>query len=751
MRKFAVKFVVTILWLTVGLGVANAQQHYTAEILNTGPFLLGSPQRISGDGRTVVGSVWDQQTATTSAAIWRDGQFYVRSLPSLSAATLTAVNYDGTVFAGIGYNGNGSVQQMFIWHGMNSPVDITIPELNAYHPGGISDDGSRWVAWGSWSGPFVTYVETSFAWREGELPEQLLNLAGHDSGYPTQGGFAFGISGDGNTAVGQGVEHWWFAPTAYRACVWNLPDNTPIDLHPYNLDSTVLQSEAFGCSRDGGVIGGAYATPLGVLHPLIWKGNSRVAQDVLPEGYGDGYVMAVSATGRFAVGNCTDNSSNPWPHVVVWDTDSSGFEDLNQYLPDGYDTPYALDIDAAGDVLVHAYRSTGGSANIILRRHAGPSVTILDARMISWKKLRVTVRGDWPGGVGQYKLSAVINGVPVRKTVQAEVGELEKPIYVDFTQDGYRADTGAQIVVPRFADAQRFEVRVTPVLDDVDGEAGTSEVFIPLPVIVVQGLFSDLFFGGPPTDLLAELKANGYELDGTGGYPTLVVLGEQYGYGPTTETLAKNADELLNAIFDYTHQPKTYARKADIVAHSKGGLVARMYLTEHDIRGFTVRRLIMAGTPNTGSTLVQDSPLSLSVIRELAPTWAWFRRLPSGPDNSFQIPSNWKNGTLEGLNEGSMPASIDYYLLFGVGINTKVNTTVRLRGAVDYGYADGDGVVSQWSQLGYQVQNDSNGVATRGPRVSAFQTVTPIEVSIAHGHYGFLDAAKEAVLWALTR
>lgn len=373
---------------------------------------------------------------------------------------------------------------------------------------------------------------------------------------------------------------------------------------------------------------------------------------------------------------------------------------------------------------------------------AEPTVTIESARMVNWKTLRVKVRGEFPKPGGSYVLDSVINGIAIHKE-QVEQGDpSSEDIDIDLTVDGRNPTSGIRQAVPRFSRAQRFSVSVRALQAGVSGPAAQKQVTIPLPVIVVQGLFTDIT-DVEPLKLIESLIEAGYELDGPTlqDYPTIIVFGERFGYKPTSDTLLENARQLQRAIALYTAPPNTYASAVDIIAHSKGGLVSRMYLRAFDPLGLTVRRLIMAGTPHTGSTDVDRSPYAAKTLKELAPTWPWYRR-KSGA--AFFVPSWWKNDALSQLNDSPIPATVECVLICAVGFETKANLTARLD-LYTWRHTDGDGRVTAASELGYQVVNTQEGVALRGSRIRAFDIAPVSEITIQHWHSDMLNGARGVI------
>ena len=72
-----------------------------------------------------------------------------------------------------------------------------------------------------------------------------------------------------------------------------------------------------------------------------------------------------------------------------------------------------------------------------------------------------------------------------------------------------------------------------------------------------------------------------------------------------------HAQQLSNIIQDF--KVRTHSDKINIVAHSKGGLDARMYLANDPFND--VEKLIMMGTPNYGSPLATGSVIVLPCYR----------------------------------------------------------------------------------------------------------------------------------------
>jgi len=423
--------------------------------------------------------------------------------------------------------------------------------------------------------------------------------------------------------------------------------------------------------------------------------------------------------------------------AFVW-SDTTGMVDLNDridFASSGWTLGQSYAINDIGEI-VGTGRNPNGDQHAFLaipNTFTLPSVKIIGCKMINWHTLDVSVNAVWPLGPGIYHLTAHINGT----AVTVDKAETDDP-----TSEDILVDLQA-LGVPRFRDSQRFTVTVTPLFEQSSGVADASPVFIPLPVLIVQGLFSDTAVGEPPTNLINQLTSIGYQQDGPtdADYPTVINFDTTLGYRPTFQTLSTSASILNTAINEYTAAPKTYADCVDLVCHSKGGLVARTYISKYDPTGFVVRRLVMACTPQVGSASVFKSPLHTRVLRELAPLDPWFRKLKSNQSPSeFGIPRDWQNAALDQLDAAPLPSRVTYYILYGVGIATPATVTINTDQTFTYGEVDGDGIVSSWSAQGFHIIARSDGTFDQGTIIPTFVNHLPARViAIAHGHSGFLD------------
>ena len=199
-----------------------------------------------------------------------------------------------------------------------------------------------------------------------------------------------------------------------------------------------------------------------------------------------------------------------------------------------------------------------------------------------------------------------------------------------------------------------------------------------------------------------------------------------------------------------------YADAVNIATHSKGGLVARKYLSApFDNNGATVKQLIMTEPPNLGSQWAKLDYLSgygaaFGLINNgynysnLYPLWPWLRLFP------FQKFSQTPNSELAELNQQNLPANVVYTIIFGNGNlplvpGTPLDFTRSIYNAVGgisglylaTIFIDGDGIVPTFSQLGNMFDpNNPNGPM---PLIPAFQGLKINRLPIAGSHIGYFD------------
>jgi pimeloyl-ACP methyl ester carboxylesterase len=128
--------------------------------------------------------------------------------------------------------------------------------------------------------------------------------------------------------------------------------------------------------------------------------------------------------------------------------------------------------------------------------------------------------------------------------------------------------------------------------------------YATLPILLIHGYMEDASIWNKWIDLL---KKDG--IPAASIYPiTFIESDDKCG------SAAEHAKELSNIIEQI--KKETGQNKLNIVAHSKGGLDARVYLTNNTK---DVANLIMIGTPNAGSPLAESCEIGTPALYDLRP------------------------------------------------------------------------------------------------------------------------------------
>lgn len=264
-----------------------------------------------------------------------------------------------------------------------------------------------------------------------------------------------------------------------------------------------------------------------------------------------------------------------------------------------------------------------------------------------------------------------------------------------------------------------------------------------LPVVIVPGILNGN--GGDGTFPVLEsylsnilsssnLLGESYTLRSSGtGYPTLYTLS----YPTNTASFLEGAVQLNGLI----NQIKglTYADKVNVVTHSKGGLVAREYVSA-GISGpgpSPVNQLIMAEPPNLGALAAAWDlliPPNIFVnLRNLVPTWPWQRKNASQPFAAAP-----PDPELDALNSMPMPSSVQYTLIYSTSNLTPWTVTGHPGpGGLFFADTPGDGIVPAFSMRG--LEPDPNNPGQPPVLIPAFQGISINEVSIPGPHAGYLE------------
>jgi probable HAF family extracellular repeat protein len=319
--------------------------------------------------------------------------------------------------------------------------------------------------------------------------------------------------------------------------------------------------------------------------------------------------------------------------------------------------------------------------------------------------------------------------------------------------------------LPRFTDNQVFTVTATVTEGGAVVGTASKPAEIPLPVVHVHGVLSDCIGDPFPTALFTFLQGQhpysidrGTSLHGpqpfTQPYPTLV----SYPYGSLTGSTHTFAID-LGAWLRNDLLPATYADKVNVVAHSLGGIVTRDAIWVAGANQ-TVNKLILVGSPSTGSTLAPVAKNNWAVMKslgtvlpaalialivqvlgpgvtaadiagefqdfakmalcvgiggpsttyELFPTYPWFapNQLSADTNQNLSIPTSYVNPVLPALNTLGLHQDVRYYAVVASGLPTLakdwgkfyLTDAVQLLLQDPHLYGPGDGIVLLDSQLG---------------------------------------------------
>lgn len=146
----------------------------------------------------------------------------------------------------------------------------------------------------------------------------------------------------------------------------------------------------------------------------------------------------------------------------------------------------------------------------------------------------------------------------------------------------------------------------------------------PLPVLLIHGYFSD----ASVWETWEELLRN----DGITARAVTFSLDDPCG------SAEEHAGELNLLVEDF--KADTGAERINIVAHSKGGLDARVYLA-NDLSNDDIANLIMIGTPNAGSPLAHLNDLCRPAIEDFRIGAQATKAIRNSNTNYHTIAGNW--------------------------------------------------------------------------------------------------------------
>jgi pimeloyl-ACP methyl ester carboxylesterase len=146
----------------------------------------------------------------------------------------------------------------------------------------------------------------------------------------------------------------------------------------------------------------------------------------------------------------------------------------------------------------------------------------------------------------------------------------------------------------------------------------------PLPVLLIHGFFSNSLVWQTWEELL--------------GNDRITARAVTFSLDDACGSAEEHASELSQIVEDF--KAETEAERINIVAHSKGGLDARVYLAS-DLSNDDIANLIMIGTPNAGSPLANLNDFCRPAIEDLRPRSPATNAMRNSNTNYFTIAGNW--------------------------------------------------------------------------------------------------------------
>jgi hypothetical protein len=246
----------------------------------------------------------------------------------------------------------------------------------------------------------------------------------------------------------------------------------------------------------------------------------------------------------------------------------------------------------------------------------------------------------------------------------------------------------------------------------------------------------------------ANLRTHRWLGDGYKRFPWSWTPGAVYGnifyahYDRNRDGLEDCAQHLANEISGSVAY-NGFASRANVIGHSKGGLVVRKYLVQSN--GVSVKNAVLVNAPNLGSYLASYPNPYRDAYKVLMPVWKWWRQSRNDPFGFRNGPNTPDNPELTALNEVPLPRNV-YYSVFAVrDESTKMSMTIDFSrpGGAEIGTAEGDGIVTTFSALGRW----PNGSAEGGDYIRAFsglphlatETIWKNDINDSNKHTGVMD------------
>lgn len=284
----------------------------------------------------------------------------------------------------------------------------------------------------------------------------------------------------------------------------------------------------------------------------------------------------------------------------------------------------------------------------------GPS-GIVDGNVV---RVRITVRNDGERTVGDILSLAAVGGAEAREARRLRgLDGTEAQWAVQVAPRSSKTveflwDTHGWAWEPNLRAASQRVLEARSANGSPGGEmVRTPMLVVPRPVVLVHGLWSDASTWKAYRGFLAEAHSFAWRAFAVGdaqvGSPTWRMNTGTLGAGTLlaeTNSIFVNANMLARYVTAVRTERNAW--HVDLVGHSMGGLISRLYLTlaPPPVHGVpVVRHLVMLGTPNLGSPCSVPLDLlgsgSVEAYRQLTPevAAAFNRRVPDVPGVEYAI------------------------------------------------------------------------------------------------------------------
>lgn len=614
-----------------------------------------------------------------------------------------------------------------LWNGTaGSWVDLN-PAGASWSQANGANNGKQ-VGWAT-----VTGVTHASLWSGTSTSRVDLNPAG--STYSE----AFGV--DDIQQVGRAVIN------GDHACLWTGTAASCVDLNP----ASGVYSWAYGVSG-GQQVGRTYQGSGYSSNAALWTGTAASWINLNPVGSVDSVAYAVDSGQQ--VGYAYSQGNGYQPRASFWSGSPTSWVNLHAFLPAQFSESVARGISHVGAItyVVGYGYNTATQRNEALLWIYTPTVRIFPrVRIVGTPYIAKDSNGHFTIFVNTWHTVGTDNAqitMRLQGLANSSGTEISRTDPVPRTPQihPWKFDLEG-LQVPRFTRPMNIRAIAT-IIDNGRSGMGASAPLpeIKLPIVVVRGInFTGSGYGGEDPTFTSYMLAHGYvrpETPSYGSYFPLI-------YDHNGQTLAINAialrDWISSSLDPSTNA--TYASRVDIVAHSKGCLVSRELLADFPQSMTQIRKMILCCGPHTGAVWANDAPyMPPSVRNELLPTHPWWRETLG---QEFIEPID--NISLKRLNDDyQMPTGLMYWLLYGnTGLTTSAANMTHLPPIFFSG--PGDGVVTSWSQTGFQVTNYVSGANEEGKLIRSFDPSQGAEaprerIALPYRHDGFLGNAASIIL-----